>query len=88
MEEVKQVIFDHDDLQLQLIDVLYFKDSSTGMRTRARPFCALSLRLDGDTNIEMNGRVIHLSARDLLPAPREERRDDSFPFQHHEFGAV
>ena len=66
---MKQVIFDHDDLQLQLIDVLYFKDSSTGMRTRARPFCALSLRLDGDTNIEMNGRVIHLAARDLSLFP-------------------
>lgn len=80
------MIFDHDDLQLQLIDVLYFNDKSTSMRTRSRPFCALSLRLDGDTYIEMSDRTIHLTAHDLALFPancaylRRTRHDEMIVF--------
>lgn len=80
------MIFDRDDLQLQLIDVLYFNEKKMAMRTRARPFCALSLRLSGDTYIEMNDKEIHLVARDLALFPansgyfRNARDDEMIVF--------
>ena len=64
------MIFDHDDLQLQLKDVLYFDEKgSKTTKTRARPFCALSLRINGDAKIEKDGRIIHLQKHDLTFFP-------------------
>lgn len=64
------MFFDRDDLQFQLMDVLYFKyDGLSVVKTRARPFCALSLRINGDADIEKNNGNIKLSKHDLTFFP-------------------
>lgn len=64
------MIFDHDELQLQLLDILYFDDRTpVTMRTRARPFCALSLRLDGDSSIDLKNGTVSLKTHDLAFFP-------------------
>ena len=57
---------DHDQLQLQLLEVLRFEDQIVTMKTRARPFYALSLRWDGYTEIVLqDNRKFNLGKRDL-----------------------
>lgn len=71
------MVFERDDLSFRLIDVLYFDDRGTvTMKTKARPFCALSLRIKGDADIYMQGEVIKLTAHDLsfFPANRPYTR--------------
>ena len=63
------MIFEQENLQLQLLDVLYFNDSDVIMRTKARPFCALSLRLRGDTDIEIKKETVHLGTDDIAFFP-------------------
>ena len=60
------MLFDREQLQLQLLEVLSFDDDAVTMKTRARPFYALSLRSDGDTDIVLqNGKAVRLIGRDL-----------------------
>ena len=60
------MFYDHEQLQLQLLEVLRFEDHVVTMKTRARPFYALSLRWDGNTEIVLqNGKKIKLEKRDL-----------------------
>ncbi len=67
---MKKMLFSHDDIQLGLIDVLHFKEvGTTSIRTRSRPFCALSIRLSGDAYIEMGSRIIHIKKHDLALFP-------------------
>ena len=57
---------DCEQLQLQLLEVLRFEDRVVTMKTRARPFYALSLRWDGNTEIVLqNNKKIKLEKRDL-----------------------
>ena len=57
---------DCEQLQLQLLEVLRFEDRVMTMKTRARPFYALSLRWDGNTEIVLqNNKKIKLEKRDL-----------------------
>ena len=63
------MIFEQENLQLQLLDVLYFNESSVAMRTRPRPFCAISLRLEGETEIELPHGKIRLVSHDLAFFP-------------------
>lgn len=81
------MIFDHDELQLQLLDVLYFDDRApVAMRTRARPFCALSLRINGDASIDLKNETVSLKTHDLAFFPanvgymRRARRDNMIVF--------
>ena len=51
---------------MQLLEVLSFDDDAVTMKTRARPFYALSLRSDGETDIALqNNETIRLTGRDL-----------------------
>lgn len=60
------MLFELDELHLQLLEVLYLEEEAVVMRTRARPFYALSLRQSGDTGILlMDGTQVHLGERDL-----------------------
>lgn len=60
------MLFDREDLQIQLLEVLSFDDDAVTMKTRARPFYALSLRSDGETDIVLqNGKNIRLIGRDM-----------------------
>ena len=60
------MLFDHELLQMQLLEILSFDDDAVTMKTRARPFYALSLRSDGETEIVLqNGETVHLVGRDL-----------------------
>lgn len=64
------MLFGHDDIQLGLIDVLHFNENgSVSIRTRSRPFCALSIRLRGDAHIEMGSRRIHIVKHDIALFP-------------------
>ena len=80
------MIFDQEKLQLQLLDVLYFNDYDSITRTRARPFCAISLRLEGDTDIELKNGSIHIGSHDLAFFPantgytRRSRHDEMIVF--------
>ena len=80
------MIFDQEKLQLQLLDVLYFNDRASVAKTRARPFCALSLRIGGDTDIELQTGSIHLGSHDLAFFPantgytRRSRYDEMIVF--------
>ena len=80
------MIFDQEKLQLQLLDVLYFNDHDSVTKTRARPFCALSLRIGGDTDIELKNGSIHLCSHDLAFFPantgyiRRSRYDEMIVF--------
>lgn len=57
---------DNEQLQLQLLEVLHFEDQVVTMKTRARPFYALSLRRDGNTEIILqNNKKFKLEKRDL-----------------------
>lgn len=60
------MLFDREQLQIQLLEVLSFDDNAVTMKTRARPFYALSLRSDGETDIVLqNGNHVRLIGRDL-----------------------
>ena len=64
--EVIRLFSDREQLQLQLLEVLRFEDHVVTMKTRARPFYALSLRWDGNTEIVLqNNKRIKLEKRDL-----------------------
>ncbi|MBQ8508730.1 MAG: helix-turn-helix transcriptional regulator [Clostridia bacterium] len=83
------MIFDQDNLQFQLLDVLWFDESNVAYRTRARTFFALSLRMEGDTDVELRGRDIHFTAGDLACFPpnteytRRSRRDIMIVFHFY-----
>jgi len=63
------MVYDHENLQLQLLDVLMFDDTSCIMHARGRSFCALSLRMEGDTDITYGRNRMHMSSRDLAFFP-------------------
>ena len=85
------MVWEQDKLHLQLLEVLYLEEESVVMRTRARPFYALSLRTRGDTEIALSEKSIQLGERDLaLFSPNiaytRYSRDDSkyvFHFSMH-----
>ncbi|MCI8388319.1 MAG: helix-turn-helix transcriptional regulator [Clostridiales bacterium] len=80
------MIFEKDDLHLHLLDVLAFDEQNVNMRLRSRSFCALSLRINGDTDIEGGGTTVHLSDHDLaffpanFPYLRRSKRDKMIVF--------
>lgn len=80
------MIFEQENLQLQLLDVLSFNETATSSRTRARPFCALSLRIEGDTEIDLKNKTLRLTSRDLaffpsnLPYIRRAKYDKMIVF--------
>ena len=80
------MIFEKNNLQLQLFDVLSFDDYDSLTRTKARSFCALSLRIEGDTEIDIKNETIRLTSRDLAFFPanlsylRRSRRDRMIVF--------
>lgn len=63
------MIFEQDNLQFQLLDVMSFNDQTCSSRTRERPFCALSLRIEGDTEIDLKNKTLQLRSRDLTFFP-------------------
>lgn len=66
------MVFQQEDLQLQLLDVLYFDDGDIVNRTKGRPFCALSLRMEGDTQIVPNrGQTVRIGTHDLAFFPAD-----------------
>ncbi len=83
------MIFGHDSLQFVLLDVLTFDDTGAEMRTRPRPFCALSLRYEGDTDILLKNGTVHLTKHDLAFFPanvgyvRSSRRDRMIVFHFY-----
>ena len=81
------MIFEQEELQIQLLDILYFCDDDVVMKTKARPFCALSLRMKGDTEIEAGGKTLRFGDHDLAFFPanvgyvRRSRHDERLVFQ-------
>lgn len=63
------MIFEQENLQFQLLDVLYFEEADLVCKTPPRPFCALSLRLAGDTEIELPNESIYLEGGNLAFFP-------------------
>lgn len=63
------MIFEEENLQFQLLDVLYFEETDLVCKTPPRPFCALSLRLAGDTEIELANDSVYLEGKDLAFFP-------------------
>ena len=63
------MLLEKDDLNFRLLDVLRFTDKDNRTKVRARSFCALSLRLVGDTYIDIQNKTIHLSGGDLALFP-------------------
>ena len=60
------MLFEEDQLQLQLLEVLRLEEEAVVMKTRARPFFALSIRTKGDTEIVFpQGERERLVRRDL-----------------------
>lgn len=80
------MFFEQNNLNIQLLGVLQFDEAEVAMRTAPRSFCALSLRIEGDTDIEFQNRRIHLSSHDLTFFPpylgylRRARRDNMIVF--------
>ncbi len=80
------MLFDHDNLSFDLLDVLEFDDTDTVSRTKERSFCALSLRMEGDSDILCRGRTVTMRDRDLAFFPanlaylRKTRRDRMIVF--------
>lgn len=81
------MIFEQDDLQLRLLDVLYFDETDSVSVNRLFSFSALSLRLDSDCEIDMDhdrrawNTTIRMKPHDLAFFPpglryrRRARRD-------------
>ncbi len=75
-----------ENLHLQLHDVLYFDEYNKQTRTKMRSFCALSLRIESDSEIIIRDETIHMTSRDLalfpanLPYLRKARRDRMIVF--------
>lgn len=66
------MIFEQENLSMQLLDVMYFDESGLVVRTKERPFCALSLRIEGDTEIVLkNHTAVRLGTHDLAFFPEE-----------------
>lgn len=63
------MFFVQENLQFQLLDVLSFQDKNVACRTAARSHCALSLRLNGDTDLEFKNQTIHVQSHDLAFFP-------------------
>lgn len=80
------MVWEQDKLHLQLLEVLYLEEESVVMRTRARPFYALSLRTRGDTEIALSEKSIQLGERDLalfspnIAYTRYSRDDSKYVF--------
>lgn len=81
------MVFEQDGLQIQLLDMLYFDDNDVVMKTKARPFCALSLRTEADTEIETEGKTLTFGDHDIAFFPanvgyvRRSHHDERFVFQ-------
>lgn len=64
------MIFDEENLQIQLLGVFdYYDEKAVSMKVGARPFCALSLRLDSDAQVVLKKETIALKTRDLAFFP-------------------
>ncbi len=64
------MIFDEENLQIQLLGVFdYYDGKAVSVRVGARPFCALSLRLDSDAQVVLKKEIIALKSRDLAFFP-------------------
>jgi len=80
------MIFIDEDLRLELTDVLYFDETDVISKVRPRTFFALSVRLEGDTDITYAGGSFHLTKGDIALFPagigytRKARRDKMIVF--------
>jgi len=89
MEMGVYMIFEQNNLNFQLLDVLYFDNSEVLMHTQARSFCALSLRIDSEATIDFRNKRIHLTSRDLTFFPsdfgyiRRSKRDKMIVFHFY-----
>ena len=63
------MFFDEARLPVRLLAVLELDERDTICRTAPRPFCALSLRAEGDTEIRYRGGSVRLRSRDLAFIP-------------------
>lgn len=78
-ERNTEMIFEQDDLQLRVLDVLYFDETNNVSVNRLSSFCALSLRLDTDCEIDIEpdrrswNRTIRMKPHDLAFFPPELR---------------
>ena len=64
------MIFDEENLQIQLLGVFdYYDEKAVSVKVGARPFCALSLRLDSDAQVVLKKETIALKTRDLAFFP-------------------
>lgn len=59
------MIFNSDQLSLQLLEVVRLDEETATVRTKPRPFYALSLRQTGETDIVSKKGTVHLKGRDL-----------------------
>lgn len=80
------MFFAQEDCQFQLLDVLYFNEFNVVCRTFPRSHCALSLRLNADTEIEFPDGIVHMHTGDLAIFPpdatyfRRTRQDEMIVF--------
>ena len=80
------MIFTNEDLRLELVDVLYFDETDVVSKVRPRTFFALSVRLEGDTEINYASGSFHLTSGDIALFPaglgytRKARRDRMIVF--------
>ncbi|MDY3846119.1 MAG: helix-turn-helix transcriptional regulator [Eubacteriales bacterium] len=64
------MIFNKDNLNFQLLDVLFIDDKNpTKSHIHKRAFCALSLRIDGDAIIRFKNKSVSLNKHDLAFFP-------------------
>ncbi len=83
------LIFHCDDLQFELLDVLYFNERDIAYCSSTRQHCAISLRLEADSDLEFRTETIHMTTGDLAFFPpelvyvRRARRDEMIVFHLH-----
>ncbi len=65
------MFFDEPQLAIRLLGVLEFDEQNADYWTAPRPFCALSLRTEAETEIEFRGRTLPLHTGDLAFFPAQ-----------------
>ena len=63
------MFFEEPRLPVRLLGVLELDERDTFCKTPPRPFCALSLRSEGDTEILYRGGSVRLRSGDLAFIP-------------------
>ena len=80
------MVFHQDDLQFQLLGVFAFDEVDVVCKTYPRGHCAISLRIDADTDIEFQTETLHFETGDVAFFPpecgytRRTRRDRMIVF--------